>query len=477
MSLVNDLLDLSKIEAGKLELETARVAPDEVVAEVSSLMHVRAREKQLPLVVEYEGDLPETIETDPTRLRQVLVNLVGNAIKFTDEGHVTLKVDLVDDGEPRVRFRVIDTGIGISQEHQQKLFEPFSQADTSVTREFGGSGLGLTICRRLVERLGGDLAVDSALGEGSTFTVTVATGSLEDVPMVVPRKGITMPDPATAPPVPQLQSRVLIVDDRHEIRFLARYFIEKAGGTVWTCANGQEALQSVEEAREAGEDFDAVVMDMQMPVMDGYEASRRLRQAGFGGAIVALTANAMRGDRKRCLDAGCNGYVRKPIDGRKLVELVACHVAGEVDPEDCDEEASTDDPNNEASAESAEKPEESPDGTRVLLVDDSPDIGEALGMLLEMRGYEVCVRQNGRSAVEAAPEFRPDVVLLDLGLPDLDGYTVLQELKAIDTLSATQFIAVSGRSAESDRRRSIDEGFEHHVVKPVSAETLTKLFN
>ncbi|QDG54713.1 response regulator [Persicimonas caeni] len=472
LEIINDILDLSKIEAGKLEIDTTRAAPDELVAEVSSLMHVRAQEKQIPLVVEYDGDLPETIETDPTRLRQVLVNLVGNAIKFTDDGHVVLKVDFIDEAQSQIRFRVIDTGIGISETHQRRLFEPFAQADTSVTREFGGTGLGLTICRRLVERLGGRLEVDSTLGEGSTFTVIMPTGSLENVAMVTPRKGITMPEPQSARPLPKLECRVLVVDDRHEIRFLARYFIERAGGVVRTCANGKEAITCVAQAEKAGNPFDAVVMDMQMPVMDGYEASRRLRQEGYEGTIVALTANAMRGDRKKCLEAGCNGYVRKPIDGPCLVELLAEHISDETS----SDEQSCAQPLVEPEVMVQEKGGQTSDtGKRILLVDDSKDLGEALAMLLKMRGHQVCVRLDGKSALEAAPDFEPDIVLLDLGLPDLDGYTVLKELKKLENLAETRFLAVSGRSGQAVSQRSIAEGFDHHVVKPVSAETLTSL--
>jgi CheY-like chemotaxis protein/two-component sensor histidine kinase len=463
LEIINDILDLSKIEAGKLEIDTDRVAPDEIVAEVNSLMHVRAREKQVPLLVKYHGELPETIETDPTRLRQILVNLIGNAIKFTDEGEVSLEIKFLDEDDPKICFQVIDSGIGISESDQRTLFEPFAQADSSVTREFGGTGLGLAICRRLVERLGGEIKVESTLGEGSTFSVTIATGDLEGVPMVEPRQGITIPETEDHGPIPKLDHRVLIVDDRDEIRFLARYFIEKAGGVVRTRRNGQEALECVLASMNSERPFDAVVMDMQMPVMDGYEASRRLRKAGYEGTIVALTANAMRGDRKKCLESGCTAYVRKPIDGRRLVELLAHHMAEDV-------------PAQSHAKDHAKKHVEKRAAKRVLLIDDSVDLGEALGMLLRMRGHEVQICVNGKSAIEAAPEFKPDVVLLDLGLPDLDGYSVLQELKKVDLIADAKFIAVSGRSGDDAEKRSLEEGFEHHVVKPVSASALTALF-
>ncbi|MDX1657108.1 MAG: ATP-binding protein, partial [Candidatus Competibacteraceae bacterium] len=315
VEIIDDILDLSKIEAGKLELERRRFSPEQVVADVHSLMEVRARERGVPLGVEYQGLIPATIESDPTRLRQVLANLVGNAIKFTEQGWVRLVVRLLSDEiTPRLEFQVIDTGIGIGPEQLARLFRPFSQADTSVTRRFGGTGLGLAICRRLVEMLGGEITVDSAPNQGSTFAFTVTTGSLAQVPLVEPGGEIKPPAVATVP-VAALDGRILVVDDRHEIRMLIQHYLENAGARVVTASDGQAGLERALEAEKTAEPFDLVVMDMQMPVLDGYQATARLRAAGFCRPIIALTAAAMQGDREKCLAAGCDDYLSKPVDG------------------------------------------------------------------------------------------------------------------------------------------------------------------
>jgi CheY-like chemotaxis protein len=299
-----------------------------MLTDIHGLMQVRAREKQLPLHIEYDGMLPVSIESDPVRLRQILVNLIGNAIKFTEEGSVTVKVYLVSGGATnQVRFDVIDTGIGIDEQTVGQLFEPFMQADLSDTRRYSGTGLGLAISRRLAQVLGGDISVISTPGVGSTFSVTVSTGPLEGVEIVDLAGDAIVPTPISELAVDvQLTCRVLVVDDRRDIRYLAQHFIEEAGGYVDVAEDGVEAIRKVREA-ETTAPFDLVVMDMQMPVMDGYEATRQLRAVGYHRPIIALTAGAMQGDREKCIEAGCNDYTSKPVDGSKLVALVAYHLS------------------------------------------------------------------------------------------------------------------------------------------------------
>jgi len=331
LNLINDILDISKIEAGKLEVETIRCSPTEIVAEVVSLMRVRAETAGLELVLEYDGAIPDTIESDPTRLRQILLNLVGNAIKFTEEGKVRLRTRMLDDEEgEKLQFDVIDTGIGMDDDAQAKLFTPFTQADNSTTRRFGGTGLGLSISRQLAEALGGNITLTSTPEVGSTFSLTVATGSLEGI-VLHDDPGEALQERlqnATEAQATTLDCHVLVAEDGPDNQALLSFFLKKAGAEVTLAENGKIAAQKALKAEQAGEPFDVILMDMQMPVLDGYGATRALRKRGYKRPIIAITAHAMSGDRQKCIDAGCDDYTTKPIDRRKLVELIAEHSEG-----------------------------------------------------------------------------------------------------------------------------------------------------
>ena len=334
LNIINDILDLSKIDSGKMQLETDRVRPDGLLAEVRSLMDVRASEKHLPLKIEFDGPIPDLIETDAVRLRQVLLNLVGNAIKFTDSGEVKILVcydgpgtraEEIDEstsrsppaGTCRLIFQIVDTGIGIKPEDQASLFEPFVQADSTSTRSFGGTGLGLAICRRLAHALGGDVSVESTYGKGSTFTLTieaVSSGRLVEPNLLIDVSSEKIKEEI------RISANILVVDDRRDIRYLAQHFIEKAGGTVITATNGQEAIETI--FAEPRPEIDLIVMDMQMPVLDGYDATAELRRRGCELPVIALTANAMKSDRDECLAAGCTDYTTKPLDSQKLIAMI-----------------------------------------------------------------------------------------------------------------------------------------------------------
>ncbi|WP_197525516.1 hybrid sensor histidine kinase/response regulator [Pseudobythopirellula maris] len=321
LEIINDILDLSKIEAGKLETVPARFELGPFVHDIYALMRVRADESGVGFSVEYSGAAPDWVHSDPKRLRQVLVNLVGNAIKFTHEGSVRLAVS----GSPgELVFEVIDTGIGMSDDQIESLFAPFHQADSSVSRRFGGTGLGLAISQRLARMLGGDITVASRLGEGSTFKLTLALAEDQAAPPPgAPREGALA---AADDEPPRLGCRVLVVDDRHDIRFLAGRILENAGADVDYAENGLHATELVERMLNAGSPPDIVLMDMQMPAMDGYEATARLRSMGFRRPIIALTADAMQGDMDRCLKSGCNAYLSKPIATAEMLRMVAEHL-------------------------------------------------------------------------------------------------------------------------------------------------------
>lgn len=299
----------------------------EAVAEVRALMEVRARAKGLELEVEHRGPIPELVRTDPTRLRQILLNLVNNAIKFTESGRVVLRFGMEPgpDGAERLAFEVQDTGVGLSPEQLERVFRPFVQADTSTTRKYGGSGLGLTISQTLARLLGGDLTCQSQAGQGSTFRVTIDPGPLEGVrrieqaPPGVARPRSALPMVGSGP---DLRGRVLLAEDVSVNRRLISTILLRAGIRVEEAENGRIAFDKAVAAREAGQPFDLIFMDMQMPEMDGYEATRRLREAGHLRPIVALTSHSMSGERQRCLAAGCDEYMTKPIDRLVLLQVL-----------------------------------------------------------------------------------------------------------------------------------------------------------
>jgi PAS domain S-box-containing protein len=334
LTIINDILDLSKIEVGKMVVELIPCSPCRIVAELASLMKVRADAKGLALHTEYVGAVPETIRTDPTRLRQILVNVIANAIKFTEVGAVRLVTRLIIEGEePLMQFDVVDTGIGITAEQVVGLFQPFAQADASTTRRFGGTGLGLAISKRLAGMLGGDVVVlETQPGLGTRFRITVATGPLEGVGMIEdPSSATTITREATATTAGSEVSdlngcRILLAEDGPDNQRLISHVLKKAGATVTVVANGKEAVDAALAAREKGSPFDGILMDMQMPVMDGYDATRLLRENHYTAPIIALTAHAMEGDRERCVEAGCDDYASKPIDRHKLIEMIRKHL-------------------------------------------------------------------------------------------------------------------------------------------------------
>lgn len=326
LGLVNDILDLSKIEAGQLQLECVPCSPHEIVAEVVSLLRVRAAEKNLSLDYRWDGGVPASVRTDPSRLRQILMNLVGNALKFTEQGGVQIVIQLHRrPGGSQLEFCVKDTGIGIAADKLQLVFEPFVQADTSVTRRFGGTGLGLAITRRLVGMLGGELTVVSQLGRGSTFRFSIDAGNLDQVHVHdSPPDGTTVGDiTKTADASLTLPgARILLVEDGEANRKLLKIVLGRAGCEVCTAENGQIGVELA-----TCQTFDLILMDMQMPVLDGYSATRQLRDRGLGIPIVALTAHALKGDEERCREAGCTGYLTKPIEAAKLLVAVSRHLA------------------------------------------------------------------------------------------------------------------------------------------------------
>ena len=331
LEIINDILDISKIEAGKMTVELTAVSPNRLINDIASMVKVWANAKNLQFDTEYSGEIPETITTDVTRLRQVLINVVGNAIKFTQQGKISITTSLVNnDNNPQMQFDIMDTGMGMSPEQVSSLFQPFSQGDTSVTRRFGGTGLGLTVSKRLAGILGGDvILVETSPGKGSCFRITVSTGCLDGVGIV------------SAPPVTPTEEaarlsssssnldlsgcQILLAEDNATNQIVIRNFLKKAGAQTYCVENGKQAIEAALSAYESGSPYEIILMDMQMPVLDGYKATTALRNKGYSGPIIALTAHAMASDRAKCINAGCNEYLTKPIDRTILIKTIQNH--------------------------------------------------------------------------------------------------------------------------------------------------------
>ena len=331
LAIINDILDISKIEAQKLTVEKLHCELPQLVADVIGLTRPWAQKKGLSFEIEFDKLIPRQIQTDPLRAKQVLVNLVANAIKFTETGRVKIGVFReISYFTHTIRFEVSDTGIGMTPEEQDRLFTPFTQADVSTTRRFGGTGLGLTISKRLAKLLGGDITMKSESGVGSTFTFRVDGGPRLGVPLIenLTIEQLTVGAGETADEEIRLRGRILVAEDGEDNRELVTAHLRRAGAEVVLAETGRRAVEAVKAQK-----FDLILMDMQMPELDGYGAARALRAAGVRIPIIALTANAMAEDRLKCMQAGCTEYLAKPISRAKLLRTLSRFLSQPAEPE------------------------------------------------------------------------------------------------------------------------------------------------
>jgi len=324
LTIINDILDFSKIEAGKLDLDQSDFKPQETIAELMKVMALKAQQKGLALKLEEGSEIPEMLKGDSGRLRQILVNLLGNAVKFTHHGEVVLRVTrdaMITQDDVVLHFSVSDTGVGIPQDRLQSIFEPFTQADGSTTRTYGGTGLGLTISAQLVNLMGGRLWVESEVGRGSTFHFMAHFLPVNSAVVLAAPLGL---HPSRAS---RKAGRILVVDDNRVNQLVAKRLLENNGNTVIVANNGRQALAILDDAAAAG--FDCVLMDVQMPEMDGFQCTALIREkertTGLHLPIIAMTAHAMKEDEMRCLAAGMDGYVSKPLDPVRFLDVLESH--------------------------------------------------------------------------------------------------------------------------------------------------------
>jgi len=320
LEVVNDVLDISKIESRAFDVERVECSPREVVSEVVEMFHVRAKAKGLNLTVDWRPGVPDRILSDPLRFKQILVNLISNAVKFTEHGEIRILAELLPASairEPTLQVAVADTGIGISPAQRQRLFQAYQQSESSIARQFGGTGLGLAISRELARKLGGDISVESTPGVGSTFIVRIAAR---------PAKTTAASSAGAAGSQSQhkadIHGKLLLADDGPDNRRLIATLLQKAGATVDVVENGQQAVERALESLKSGQPYDVILMDMVMPEKDGFAATRELRDAGYTRPIVALTANSGSGAKQECLSAGCDAFASKPIDRETLLAVV-----------------------------------------------------------------------------------------------------------------------------------------------------------
>lgn len=450
LQIINDILDFSKIEAGKLSLENTRFDLAGVLDNLADLLNLRAAEKGLELLFDPAPNLPQLIG-DPLRLGQVLLNLTGNAIKFTDQGQVIVRARSLEQTEAavQIRFEIIDTGIGMSAEQQAKLFEAFSQADTSTTRRYGGTGLGLVISQRIVEMMDGEIAVESDAGKGSCFSFTARFGLGEQEAQAEHLPGSLHGAP------------VLVVDDNPDAVSILRTHLESFGFEVTAASSGSEAVAAVKA--HGDKHFAAVFMDYQMPGMDGIEAARQIRavSAPEPALIIMVTAHGRSELEQLAESAGLNGFLVKPVNPSILLDAIvsASGVAPML-------------PRQQASAQNAPPSAELAD-RKVLLVEDNEINQEVARELLQREGIIVSLAENGAEAVSAVTEYNYDLVLMDMQMPVMDGIEASQQIRALDSPHATvPIIAMTANAMEEDRQRCLAAGMNDHLGKPVNVTEL-----
>ncbi len=452
LTILNDILDYSKIEAEHLELESIPFDLPKVVHATATLLAVRAREKHLELTVDVPPDVPQMVRGDPTRVRQVLMNLIGNAIKFTEQGEVDVSTSVMQRDRDRaaVQFRVRDTGIGISEEQLATIFQEFTQADASMTRRYGGTGLGLAISRRLVALMGGELAVTSAVGRGSEF------GFALTFPLEAGAR-------ATARAAGSLGGRrLLVVDDNETNRRIVRDMLGAEGMAVHEAPRADAGLEALRRAARAGTPYDLAILDAQMPGQDGFELAAAIRadRALAETRLLILTSAGQRGDGERCRQLGIQAYLTKPIARADLVEAVGTVLAGRARAPGA------------ADLVTRHSIAESRHALRILLAEDNPVNQQVATAMLLKRGHQVDVVGNGREAVEAVAGEGYDVILMDIQMPEMDGFEATEKIRALPQGRTLPIIALTAHALSGERERCLERGMSGYLAKPFKAHDL-----
>jgi signal transduction histidine kinase/DNA-binding response OmpR family regulator/HPt (histidine-containing phosphotransfer) domain-containing protein len=458
LTIINDILDLSKIEAGKLELECTDLDLREIVEGVAQLLALQADGKGLELIVQIHGGVPEYLRGDPMRLRQVLTNLVGNAVKFTATGEVLIQVEplLADPSRARLRFSVTDTGIGISPDRRELLFQPFQQLDGSTTRRFGGTGLGLSIAKRLAELMGGEIGVESEPGRGSCFWFTVDC-ECRDAP------------PRFEAHAARAGRRILVVDDNANNRRALGGQLRQFGFAHESANDGWQALEALRKAARAGTPFDLAIVDFHMPVMNGLDLGRTIKGDPQLAAthLIMLTSAGERSEATYYAEAGFDAYLIKPVKAGLLLD---CLVAV-FDPNALQWHQQT---GRIVTRQSLQDARGRLQG-RILLAEDQPVNQRVAQAILEQLGCRVDIAGDGRRAVQACTEKDYDLILMDCQMPEMDGFEATRAIRAMETCRDIPIIALTANTMAGDRDKCLAAGMNEHLAKPLDRTRLTEL--
>ncbi|MGC1168724.1 MAG: response regulator, partial [Candidatus Acidiferrales bacterium] len=454
LAIINDILDFSKIEANKMEIEAIPFDLRESLGETMKSLSIRADQKGLELVYEVQPNVAEAVIGDPGRVRQVLINLVGNAMKFTEHGEVFISVS--EESHERdftmLLFMVRDTGAGIAKEQQARIFEAFSQADGSMTRKYGGTGLGLTICARLVGMMGGKVWVESEVGKGSTFHFTVRLG--------VQRASVRRP---AALQREQLRDmKVLIVDDNFTNRKVLNGMLLRWDMNPTAVDGGESALQALEIAKAAGRPYSLILLDGQMPGMDGFMLAERVNKEPdlVGASIMMLTSAGHLGDAARCRSLGISAYLMKPVRQGDLLEALANVLQNR--------------PREKTALVTRHTLREGRKRARILLVEDNV-VNQTLAVrLLEKRGFAVAVTGNGREALARLATDEFDLVLMDVQMPEMDGFETTGAIREGEKTSGRHIpiVAMTANALKGDQERCLSAGMDAYVSKPIRTNEL-----
>ena len=458
LALINDILDFSKIEAQKLELEKVDFSLRNLVEDVSQLMAKRAQDKGLELICLIHPDLETELIGDPARLRQVLINLTGNAIKFTHSGEVVIRAEPVDITEKDVliTFSIIDTGIGIPKERINSIFERFTQADGSTTRKYGGTGLGLTISKQLVEAMGGQIEVLSETGSGSTFRFSARFDKQ-------PNKKLTTQAIFSSDLSPNGENiRILGIDDNETNRKVLVRMVEGFGFHIDAASSGARGVEMLRAARRSGNPYQVVLLDMQMPGMDGEQTAREIINDPTvrGTKIIILTSMGQRGDAVRLEALGCSGYLLKPIKQQMLFDTLMSVIGNSAS-------------DSQSLISSHGINEQKRRDLNILLAEDNPINQKLAIVLLQKAGYSIDAVENGQLAIEKVKEKKYNVILMDVQMPELDGIEATRLIRQWeDGRQHIPIIAMTAHAMKGDRELCIEAGMDDYITKPLEPKVL-----